>query len=183
MKEFKNIEFSLTPAGMIQYNVEGGTKVYHKNDYEFTMVAMAWLLANYPDTVKKLEKKFSDCRFNRPYVHWKIVTCFFACKCGMTDNVMDIDEDGVLHSEFILCPHRIFCNDKICEAQPKFKLTVTERKNVPLLADGYSQKMIANELNKTPDAIKSTIFRACKRFGLEANGKKLVAFCNKQGLL
>lgn len=183
MKEFKNIEFSLTPSGMIQYNVEGGTKVYHKNDYEFTGVAMAWLNENYPDAVKKLEKEFSDCRFNRPVFHWKIVTRFFACKCGMSDNVLDIDGEGMLHPEFIPCPYRLFCKNMICEAEPKFKLTATEREIVPLLADGYSQKMIANELNKTPEAVKSTIFRACKRFGLEANGKKLVAFCNKQGLL
>ena len=71
----------------------------------------------------------------------------------------------------------------ICEVAPKFRLTPVEKEIMPLLADGYSQKMIANELHKSPDAIKSTIFRACKRFGLEANGKKLVAFCNKQGLL
>jgi hypothetical protein len=183
MRELKSIEFSLTPSGKIQYSVEGGTRVYNKNDYEFTGVAMAWLNENYPDAVKKLEKEFSDCRFNRPLFHWKIVTRFFACKCGATDNVLDIDEDGILHSEFIQCPYRQFCKNMICEAAPKFRLTPVEKEIMPLLADGYSQKMIANELHKSPDAIKSTIFRACKRFGLEANGKKLVAFCNKQGLL
>lgn len=183
MRELKSIEFSLTPSGKIQYSVEGGARVYNKNDYEFTGVAMAWLNENYPDAVKKLEKEFSDCRFNRPLFHWKIVTRFFACKCGATDNVLDIDEDGILHSEFIQCPYRQFCKNMICEVAPKFRLTPVEKEIMPLLADGYSQKMIANELHKSPDAIKSTIFRACKRFGLEANGKKLVAFCNKQGLL
>ena len=182
MKELKKIEFSLTPSGRIQYSVDGGTRVYHKNDYVFTGVAMAWLNENYPDAVKKLEKKFSGC-IDKPLLHWKIVTNFFACKCGVSDNVLDIDDDGILHAEFISCPCRLFCKDKICEATPKYRLTVTEKEIIPLLADGYSHKMIAKELNKTPDAIKSTINRACKRFGLEMNGKKLVAFCNKQGLL
>lgn len=183
MKEFKNIEFSLTPVGTIQYSVENGMKVYDKNDYEFTAAAMNWIEENYPDAIRVLEKKFAASKMNRTFFHWQIVTNFFACKCGAIDNVMDIDDDGFLHSEFMVCPCRFFCKDKVCMIAQKYRLTQAESEIMPLLADGLSHKTIATILNKTPDAVKSTIFRACKRFGLEANGKKLVAFCNKKGLL
>lgn len=182
MKELKNIEFSLVHTGKIQYSVEGGMKIYESNDYEFTAIAMAWLNNNYPDAVKKLEVKFQGC-IDRALLHWKIVTNFFACKCGMADNVLDIDEDGVLHSEFMPCPNRLFCKYKVCDAKPKYRLTSAEVEIMPLLADGLSHKSIAMILKKTPDAVKSTICRACKRFGIEVNGKKLVAFCNKKGLM
>ena len=183
MVELKSIEFGLTSVGTIQYSVPGGMRVYDKNDYEFTGVAMAWLNENYPDAVKVLERKFAASKMHRTFFHWQIVTNFFACKCGAVDNVLDIDEDGVLHSEFIMCPNRFFCKDRVCMIAPKYKLTPAENDIMPLLADGLSHKSIATILNKTPDAIKSTICRACKRFGIEVNGKKLVAFWNKKGLL
>ncbi|MBD9179518.1 MAG: hypothetical protein EGP82_10170 [Odoribacter splanchnicus] len=183
MIEFKNIEFSLSPSGKIQYSVEGGTKIYDVNDYEFTTVAIDWIKKNYPDAIKILENKFSDNKHNRPYRDWRIVTKFFACKCGACDNITDIDEDGNLHSEFMSCPNRVFCEDKICQIKPIYKLTETEKNVVSLLSDGLSIKSIALLLNKTPDAVKGTVTRACKRFGISINGKKLVAFCDKKELL
>lgn len=183
MVEFKNIEFSLTPVGTIQYSVHGGMKVYSKNDYEFTGAAMNWLNENYPDAVKVLEKKFATSKMNRTFFHWQIVTSFFACKCGAIDNVMDIDDEGFLHAEFMICPSRFFCKDRICMIAQKHKLTPAETEIMPLLADGLSHKSIGMILKKSPEAVKSTICRACKRFGIEINGKKLVAFCNKKGLL
>lgn len=182
MIEFKNIEFSLVPSGKIQYSVKGGMKIYEINDCEFTAAAMTWLNNNYPDVVKKLETKFHGC-IDKVLLHWKIVTNFFACKCGMVDNVLDIDENGVLHSEFMPCPNRLFCKYKVCDAKPKYRLTPAESEIMTLLADGLSHKSIAMIIKKTPDAVKSTICRACKRFGIEVNGKKLVSFCYKKGLL
>lgn len=183
MMEFKNIEFSLTASGAIQYSIEGGTRIYAVNDYEFTAAAMGWLKENYPEAIKILEKKFEGSKHNRPFHDWQIVTNFFACRCGVCDNVTDIDEDGNLHSEFLSCPIRMFCKDKVCQVSPIYKLTEEEGKVIPLLADGLSIKSIAAVLNKTPDAVKGTITRACKRFGIKINGGKLIAFCNKKGLL
>ena len=183
MRDFKNIEFSLTPVGTIQYSVDGGMKVYGKNDYEFTASAMDWINENYPDAVKVLEKKFGTSKMNRTFFHWQIVTNFFACKCGATDNVLDIDEDGVMHAEFIACPCRFFCKDQVCMIAQKYKLTPAESEIMPLLADGLSHKSIGMILKKSPEAVKSTICRACKRFGIPVNGKLLVSFCNKKELL
>ncbi|MEG1950858.1 MAG: hypothetical protein RR137_10920 [Odoribacter sp.] len=183
MKDLKNIEFSLNPSGTISYTVDGGTKIYAVNDYELTASAMAWLELNYPEAVKILAKKFSSSQTNRPFHHWQIVTNFFACKCGACDNVLDIDDDGIIHSEFVICPVRFFCKDKTCQVQPKYRLTPAESEIMPLLSDGLSHNSIATILKKNPESVKSTIKRACKRFGIEMNGKKLVAFCLKNNLL
>lgn len=183
MKELRSIEFTLTPSGAISYTVDGGTKVYAVNDYELTASAMDWLNLNYPEAVRILEKKFSDSKTNRPFHHWRIVTNFFACKCGASDNVLDIDDEGMLHGEFVMCPARFFCKDKVCQIQPKYRLTKVESEIIPLLEDGLSHKTIATILDKNPDTVKSTINRACKRFGIEMNGKKLVSFCLKHNLL
>lgn len=183
MVDFRNIEFSLTPKGTIQYNMNGVIKVYEENDYEFTGAAMDWISENYPDAIKILEKKFADSKMNRPFFHWQIVTNFFACKCGIVDNVMDIDNEGTLHGEFVSCPVRLFCKDKVCKTEPKFRLTRAESEILPLLANGLSHNSIGVILKKNPETVKSTICRACKRFGLPVNGKMLVSFCNKKELL
>lgn len=183
MKELRNIEFMLNPSGTVSYSTGEGTKVYAVNDYEFTSAAMDWLKLNFPEAVSILEKKFSKSASNRSFHHWQIVTNFFACKCGASDNVLDIDTDGMFHCEFVSCPIRFFCKDKVCQILPKYRLTKVESEILPLLSDGLSHKSIGMILSKSPDTVKSTINRACKRFGIEMNGKKLVSFCLKHNLL
>ena len=99
------------------------------------------------------------------------------------DDELDIDAEGEIHVEHVNCPIRSFCEDKICRMQSKYKLTDEESKVVPLLADGMSHESIGIILGKSANTIKSTINRACKRFEIQMNGKVLVAFCRKKGLL
>lgn len=183
MKEFKKIEFQTGPNGFLQVNHDGVLFEYKENDYDFTQLAMAWLEENYPDAVKYLEGKFKKNKWNRRLFEWSIVTNFFSCKCGALDDELDIDADGEIHVEHVNCPIRSFCEDKICRMLSKYKLTDEESKVIPLLADGMSHESIGIILGKNANTIKSTINRACKRFEIQMNGKVLVAFCRKKGLL
>lgn len=181
--KFRSIEITLTEKGKISYIINGAIKVYEVKDSEFTHAAMEWLKERFSTRLKVLEAMFKSSRHNTQLFKWNIVTRFFACKCGALDNVLDIDIDGNLTAEFMLCPHRFFCKDLTCEAMPDLKLTDIEKEIVYSLFEGKSIAETANYLDRDIEAVRSSIGRACKRFGLTKNSSKLVAYCNKNNLI
>lgn len=183
--KFRNIEFTLMPNGYISYSVEGGSKIYKEDDTEFTHAAIEWMKERYSKVLKKLEEEFKSSKSNTRLFRWKIVTKFFACKCGALDSIPDIDEDGNLNAEKFSCAYRAFCKckDTGCEAMPDLKLTDIEKEIVYTLFEGNSTIKTAIILGRDIEAVNSSIGRACKRFGLTKNASKLVAYCNKHNLI
>ena len=66
---------------------------------------------------------------------------------------------------------------------PDLKLTDIEKEIVYSLFEGKSIKETADSLDRDVEAVRSSIGRACKRFGLTKNASKLVAYCNKNNLI
>lgn len=182
---FVNIEMVLQPKGDISYTIDEVSKVYKEDDSEFTYAALEWMNERYSEAVKENENEFKSCKSNIRLFRHKIVSKFFGCNCGGNDNVIDIDENGNMNREFMLCPARLFCKNKKggCEAVPTLKLTPDQLPVVELLSEGMSQAEIAEILNIDVNNVKGRTRNACQKFKIEINSGKLVAYCRRNNLI
>ena len=183
MIKFRNLEFALLPEGNISYSVEGGTKIYQENDYDFTNVALDHFTSLHPDQIEVLKDEFSASRCNIKYHEYQVVTQFIACAFGRNNKVLDIDENGHINIDPCDCPKFKSCKWGICKLQTSKGLTPLETEVVDLLALGKSTADAAKALGIKYYTVRERIGNACKRFGLTKNASLLVAYCHKHKLI
>ena len=93
---------------------------------------------------------------------------FIKCNCGEFDNVLDIDDNGLIHPELVTCPMRGECIDEgiICLPERETGLTNREKEIAHLVAKGLSNEEIARMLFIGIDAVKSHVQNCLHKLNL-----------------
>lgn len=95
---------------------------------------------------------------------------FIKCNCGEFDNVLDIDDSGLIHPELVTCPMRGECLDEgiICLPERETRLTAREKEIASLVSKGMSNEEIARMLFIGIDAVKSHIKNCLRKLNLHS---------------
>ncbi len=166
--ELRNIEFHPLPDGGKMVQTSDGFFIYSKDSYlerkDFTESFIRFLDDHYSEAYDALREWFRSSRSNVTYFRFLIVDQFIACNSCGTDNRMDVDEMGSLHTEHIYCPIRSRCsrNNIVCYPRPNTPLSKKQIEVLELLDLGVSEEMIATKLHISKETVlkhKANIFK------------------------
>ncbi|KKQ19250.1 MAG: Transcriptional regulator, LuxR family, partial [Candidatus Nomurabacteria bacterium GW2011_GWC2_36_9] len=79
----------------------------------------------FPRCYKRLKEVYGQSREFR----YLAARRFIKCNCGEFDNVLDVDDNGLIHPELVTCPMRGECLDEgiICLPERETGLTAREK--------------------------------------------------------
>lgn len=153
MIDFTNIEFYSTPEGEVMIKpISGPVKILQESDRELIQGMLQLINDRYPDAFAALSDLYSRSTMNRSYYEFAMVHRFCRCNFGAFDTMqLDVDKQGNLHLEQVPCPLRNTGDCKLCGVvcSPRLntKLTAREMDILELIAAGYTNKQIANEIH------------------------------------
>lgn len=147
----KNIEFYAKPSGEVIITENEVIRVYKESDLDFTQRMLSLIKERYTEAYEALCEHYKESKLNRTYYEFLIVRRFIKCNFFLYDNVLDIDETGSFHFEFVPCPLRGEC--KLCGivCNPKYTTPLTEREKevMGMYYRGTTPEQICSELNIT----------------------------------
>lgn len=147
----KNIEFYANPKGEVVITENEQLRVYKEPDIDFTGKMLSIIKERYSQAYEALCDTYKESRLNRTYFEFQVVRRFIKCNFFQYDNILDIDENGSLHFEYVPCPVRGEC--KLCGVvcNPKYTTPLTEREKevMRMYYRGVTPEQICSELNIT----------------------------------
>lgn len=124
---------------------------------------------NYPDAYEALKKRFE----NHANKRFNMARQGLMCNFSINDNQPDLDENGILHPEFITCPIRNHCKLGFCKLKRRSDLTDLQLKYIKLASDGLSYQQIADNLCRSLHTVRTTFKKIYAR--LNFHGKTALA--------
>jgi|WetSurMetagenome_2_1015567.scaffolds.fasta_scaffold95014_2 DNA-binding CsgD family transcriptional regulator len=184
--ELISMEFYQEPSGEIIVKPRfGEIFILKQNRRDFIVPMKILLQSDYAEAYKACEEMNKGAEPNHMYFDFLNVRQFLKCNFGPYDNILDIDESGIFHCEFINCPLRGTCkyNNVICS--PTFTTRLTD-------SDIVIIRMIVMQ-HMTADQIALTLFRSVntinnrRKIILKKTGCKdiaqLVGYCYEHNIL
>lgn len=136
---------------------------------------------NYPENYKALEKHYAKHVRKRYMMARRGILCNFM----VNDNTPDVDEDGVMHPEFVPCPLRCECKLGFCSLVERKLITEKELSYLKLSASGMEYLQIADEMGRTLENVKATFKRMYRRLGFSGTTAKaqLISYAKDHQLI
>jgi len=169
MMILKNIEFHRSAEGkdaMCRPAGANQSTLVEPCSTEIIIPLLAQTEAQFPKCYKRLRDIYGQSNQFR----YLAARRFIKCNCGEFDNVLDIDENGLIHPELVTCPMRGECLDEgiICLPERETGLTVREKEIAQLVAQGLSNEEIARKLFIGIDAVKSHVQNCLRKLELHS---------------
>lgn len=166
----RNYEFNALPGP------DGNVEVRHEDEPVYVLSpSRRVFILGYIDLLKskkpiaydRLYNRFIASRNNRPFHEFLIVRRHIRCNFSAFDNKMDIDENGVMHTEFSLCPHCSECEDYgiVCNSSETVLLK-SEINVLRLIIDGHTTKEISELLFLSEHTVHNHRNNMMKRLNL-----------------
>ena len=153
--QLRNIEFSGLPDGEVEVRQDGKVFTLMPFHREFIDAFIDILINKRVVAFKALEQRYIKSKANDNYYEFLIVRGFIKCNFIVHDNRMDIDDAGNLNTEYVLCPRTGECLECgiICNSPANTELSDREIDVLRLLADGFDNLEIANQLYISPSTV------------------------------
>lgn len=180
----KNIEFNGTPDGEVEVRVEGKYSfTLQPKDREFISSFIDLLIDKQPIAYKALCKRYEKSKLNIEWYEFLIVRGYVKCNFIVLDNHLDIDENGNLNTEFILCPLTGECKEcgHICNSPANTELSDREIQVLRLIKDGYDNYAIADQLYISINTVHNHRNNILKKLG-KTNTAELVSYWYESGI-
>lgn len=144
----QQIEFSGLPDGEVEVRDKGKVYQLTAQHYEFIDEFIDLIKSKRKIAYIALEKRYAKSKTNYPYYKFLIVRGFIKCNFIPLDNRWDIDENGQLHTEFVLCPRTGECAEcgLICNSPTNTDLSEREVQVLSKISEGKENTVIADEL-------------------------------------
>lgn len=167
MMILKNLEFHRSVEGkdaMYRSTGENQSKTIEHNSTNVIIPLLAQIEAQYP----KCHRRLKDIYGQNKQFRFLAARRFVKCNCGEFDSVLDIDAEGIIHTELVTCPMRGECLDEgiICLPERETGLTCREKEIAQLVAKGMSNEEIARHLFIGIDAVKSHVQNCLRKLEL-----------------
>lgn len=164
----RNIEFHISPdQKSIMYLLKGEQKsrLLTTEDGQFCRYILSNFEIQYPKAVKRAKEIYKDATF--PLFH--SVRRLLKCNCGIFDHILDIDEFGIIHTEFVFCPLRGECMEEgvICMPERETCLLPREKEVGKLVSQGKSNEEIAQMLFVSLATVKSHIANSMRKLNVK----------------
>lgn len=179
MMNLKNIEFHRSADGkdaMYRNIPETISKSLESTSIDIILPLLAQTEAQFPKCYKRLKEIYGQS----PQFRYLAAKRFVKCNCSEYDNVLDIDNNGVIHPELVSCPMRGECLDEgiICLPEREIGLTAREKEIAQLVTKGMSNEEIARQLFIGIDAVKSHVQNCLRKLEL-SNRAALSSYISK----
>ena len=185
MENLTNIEFFKTPDGDVMYKRQGeSVRELTEHGRELVSDLLSLIRSRYPKTFTALSEIYSKSESNRSWYEFRMVSRFIRCNLGDYDTQMiDIDEDGLLHMEQMKCPLMGVGDCPwegiICHPTLDTGLTTRELEILPLLADGLQSQEIADRLYISKNTVDRHRQNIMAKLG-KRNTAELAAYYHSQ---
>lgn len=175
----KNLEFHRSIDGKdAMYRSAGDNQsiVLDQKSTDIIIPLLAQVEAQFP----KCHKRLKDIYGQNKDFRFLASRRFIKCNGNEYDNVLDIDNEGLIHPELVTCPMRGECFDEgiICLPERKTGLTAREKEIAQLVAKGMSNVEIAKMLFIGIDAVKSHVQNCLRKLTL-SNRASLSTYISK----
>ena len=167
MMNLKNLEFHRSVEGkdaMYRSKSDSQSTTLEKNSTNIIIPLLAQVEAQFPKCHKRLKDIYSQSLQFR----FLAAKRFIKCNCSEFDNILDIDNEGIIHPELVTCPMRGECLDEgiICLPERETGLTCREKEIAQLVAKGMSNEEIAKLLFIGIDAVKSHVQNCLRKLNI-----------------
>lgn len=179
MMILKNIEFHRSVDGKDAMYRGKGNPVSKTITPETTDILLPFLQQT-ESQFPKCYKRLRDIYGQSPNFRFLAARRMVKCNCSEFDHILDIDEQGIIHTELVTCPMRGECLDEgiICLPERETGLSEREKEIAKLVALGLSNEDIAKRLFIGIDAVKSHIQNCLRKLQLH-NRAELSTFITK----
>ena len=182
--KLRNIEFSGMPDGEVEVR-EMGKAVYQLTLENLEFINDFYMLLEDKRSVAlhALEKRYIKSKANLSYYKFLIVRGFIKCNFIVLDNHLDVDDNGNLNTEFVLCPRTGECIEcgLVCNSPIDTELSEREIQVLRLIADGMENVAIADELYISTHTVHNHRNNILKKLG-KNNTAELVSYWYKSNL-
>ena len=181
----RNIEFYGLPDGEVEVRIKNESpfklEITHR---EFIESFIALLIEKRVIAYENLEKRYSKSHQNHDYFKFLIVRGFIKCNFLVFDNQSDIDENGNINTEFVLCPRTGECPEcgLICNSPINTELSIREIDVLRLIKDGCENKEIADKLYISVNTVHVHRNNILRKLG-KNNTAELVTYWYISGLV
>ncbi len=180
----RNFEFQGLPDGEVEVR-EIGKATYQltQSNHEFIDAFHALLEEKRSIALNALEKRYEKSKTNYRYWKFLIVRGFIKCNFIVFDNRLDIDDNGNLNTEFVLCPRTGECAEcgLVCNSPINTELSDREIQILRLIAEGKENTTIADELYISVHTVHNHRNNILKKIG-KNNTAELVSYWYKNNL-
>jgi DNA-binding CsgD family transcriptional regulator len=179
MMKLTNIEFHRSVDGkdaMYRKKNSDVSETVEPNSNDIIIPLLAQTEAQFPKCYKRLK----DIYGRNPQFRFLAARRMIKCNCSEFDHILDIDEQGIIHTELVACPMRGECLDEgiICLPERETVLTSREKEIALLVSDGLSNEAIAKRLFISIDAVKSHVQNCLHKLSL-SNRAALSTYISK----
>lgn len=125
------------------------------------------LESTFPQAISALRSLYAKSKAYKPFYLFKIVNRFCRCNFGNIDNILDIDESGCYHLEYVQCPLRGECPHEniVCNPQYATILSPSELRVMRLLVAGATRTAIADSLCLSIHTVNNHVNNAYRKTG------------------
>ncbi len=155
-----------------------------EKDTDFVDEFLATIENFYPHAYNALTAIYSRSSMNQPYFRFLIVRRFIKCNFGTLDTTRhDIDNNGGLHFEKVVCPMRGECKHEGEICMPKFnsKLSDAEMRVMRIFYEYKDIDKIADMLYLSGHTVKNHIKAAYAKLGIHTRGE-FITYASKHRL-
>ena len=139
-----NIEFVLSPDGRDIICCQNGDYFPFNEDCH-ELIEHLWqvIQEDYPQAFENLKTIYKH-----PSLKYLVVKRFVKCNFSLTDNTLDIQGDGTMKLERVMCPLRGECRHEgiICLPTYNHNLSKRQQEILTLIQEGYTDQQIADML-------------------------------------
>lgn len=156
----KNVEFFVSPDAIHYQPLDQSIRQFVETDREAVTGVLTIVRQFYPAAYARLAERYSKSQKNRAYFEFLMASRFIRCNCPAFDtSTLDIDANGVMHFEQVICPMRGECPDEnvICRPALHCELSPAEMRVLACQAEGHSIAETAELLHLSPNTIKTHI--------------------------
>lgn len=170
----EKLEFHTEPDGRVYCNINGAEPIRLT---KFTSVIIDPMLdilkSRFPECYSRLVTLYplaNGTPSAKIEQNHSIVERFIRCNFGENDLLTQDVENDILHFEEVKCPLRGgFCPHEgvVCKPKSMVVLSKAEREVVSLYLEGYTFTDIAEKLKKSPQTVKTLLFRVKNKLNLK----------------
>lgn len=180
-----NIEFYNSPEGDVMVKPLGQPVFQLTEKNRGIISALITIIADrYPSAFSSLMALYSVNNTNRCDYEYRVVHRFLRCNFGSYDQLrIDIDGDGKMHFEEVMCPLRGECqfDGIICRPKLNSELTNREMEVVELLVSSpLTNEEIAQKLFISPITVKRHIGNVMAKLGCHSRTELVKWWYNKK---
>ena len=165
----KDLEFYIFENELWCISSDKKNKRISENDTEIINEILSIVREQYPNAYNALSECYIKSSKNVPYYQYLMARRFAKCNFGNLDStVEDINKNGKVSFEHVLCPLRGECKyeDIICNPQFNSSLSDAEMRVMKLVYDGNSNDDIADSLYLSPHTVKNHIKSVYRKLGI-----------------